>query len=151
MPIQDERRPGLHKLRYPTEHAMLPLWIQCRSESSKASQVSLVRSVAAGRQGSPFTDSEDEVFGLHPVFDIETTALKSKHGQESLAFSCRIEKSAANRNASQNCPTYSSYICFGRVALAYPAGFGSAVNAFVQGSIQEGATIFLLSAKTELE
>ena len=108
-------------------------------------QASLIRSVARGKQNTPFAVAEDEVLGLHPVLDIESSSLKRQPGQESLAFSCRIEKGAAEDNTSP----FLSYICFGRVYLAYPAGFGSAVNAFLQGKDLQ-SKLLPLSAQTLL-
>ena len=110
-------------------------------------QASLVRSVVTGQQDTPFAVIEDEVFGLHPVLDIESSALRRQPGQESLAFSCRIEQSAAEASLSHTASAFSSYICFGRVALAYPAGFGSTIKAFAQGKDWQSEYFCTLSSQ----
>ena len=108
-------------------------------------QVSLVRSITTGREDTPFTRLEDEVFGLHPVLDIDSAALKRQPDQESLAFSCHIEKALSANTLPDSPLAYSSYIYFGRVAIACPAGFGSAVRAFMQGKELPGGLYFLCS------
>lgn len=80
-------------------------------------------------QPTPFNSEEDLVLGLHPLPEIEASALKRSGGGESLALRCQWESQDEGGKNSQGS---SCYICFGRVTAAYPAGFASQVIAFIR-------------------
>lgn len=87
-------------------------------------------------QGVP-DQSFDEVLGLHPVPDIDSAALKRQPDLESLALSCRAERAAVPGD-HEAAPSFSTYICLGRVAAAYPAGLASEVITFVRAMDPKG-------------
>lgn len=109
-------------------------------------QAFLVRSVplgtnnASAKTSPSFTSQVDEVLGLHPVPEIDSAALKRQPGLESLAMSFRWEKRTGSikEGEGRRGPACSTYLCIGRISVAYPAGLASAMLVFLQGEDPRG-------------
>ena len=83
---------------------------------------------------TPFTSAEDEVFGLHPMPEIDSIALQ-KQGTKGGSLAARIRWEAASEVPSKQ-PVAS--VSLGRVCCIYAAGFATDVYQFLAKSTPSG-------------
>ena len=116
----------------------------CVPTSVHLVQGSICRSVLAGETdevrapAAPSERSEDEVVGLYPVTEVDSTALRRQADSASLALHLHWKLTADEQGSE---PQHSVAASLGRVSLVYPAGLASDVRRFLARSRPAGQSL----------